>query len=978
MNPLLEQFVIESRDFLESIANGLLTLEREPGNVEAISELFRGVHTLKGNSGLFPEYSAFTHLVHAGEDLLDAVRDGRRSFDAEIADHLLECMDIVSAMLDCIEAGNDLAPTLCDAGKELAVSLRALREGSLGGAAASEPDAVPGDPPPESVAPDDNGAADASAELTAVVDDDAAEGVADDVPAALASGDAGGEPANRLTGGSIQFRYTPEPTCFFKGDDPLFTAINAPGLVSLSVSPLRPWPDSDSFDPYECNLVIEGGCEATREELEQHFRYVPDQVEFNSMAANSGQAMAADAVSEPDPQQVDTLAGRGLSEEEEAAAGRILRCQYEVLARTNPENSEGVWRSVAYVLRGLASAHGIGHEPVDEALEACLKTDSGDPLARVLDRMAAGTRTGDAPAPAPARAHAAPRARLLNDTEAELVDRILASHTRMLDGEPSASVLLAAATALAGMRRYEGRTDDAAAIEALGAAADAAGLRQVMADWHGSSAVPAAKASDAAAPVKPAPAPSTAGAPQVTASRPAAEPAVTPAAAAAAAVQRTVAAAAAATAAARPAANAGAAVAERPTAPAGGGLEAIRSELAEAAIDHGANRVLKVSQEKIDRLMDLIGEMVVAKNALPYLAARAEVSTNPREIAREIKNQYGVINRIAEEMQDAIMQVRMLPVGNIFQRFPRLVRDISRKLGKQVELYMEGEDAEADKNIVESLADPLIHIVRNSLDHGLEPPEERRAAGKPDTGIIRITAFQEADRVIIEISDDGRGIDPARIKAKALERGMIDEARAATLTDHEAVQLVFAAGFSTAEQISDLSGRGVGMDVVRSAIEKAHGSVQLSSELGRGTRIRIALPLSMAVTNVMIIRSAEQMFGVQMDMVVETVRVPAKSIHEIKQQRTTVLRGRIVPLYALNDLLRIPEPPRPNEEGEVAVLVIRLGEQDVGVIVDDFDATLDLILKPLDGVLGELGGYSGTALLGDGSVLMVLNLKELL
>jgi len=953
MNPLLEQFVIESRDFLESIAQGLLTLEREPDNSEAIDELFRGVHTLKGNSGLFPEYAAFTHMVHAGEDLLDAVRDGQRPFNPEVADHLLECMDIVSAMLDCIEGGNDLAPSLCDAGKTLAVSLRALREGSLGAAADAG----------DNAAADDPAAAGAPADET-------------DPSISAPLGDAS------AAAGSIQFRYTPEPACFFKGDDPLFTAINAPGLLSLSVSPLQPWPDVDVFDPYACNLIIDGVCDATREALEHHFRYVPDQFELSTLAANSGQAVPAEEIEEPDPQRVMTLAGRGLSEEEEAAAGRILRCQYEVLARINPENSAGVWRSVAFVLRGLASSHGIAHDHIDEALDACLKTDSGDPLARVLDRMAAGTpHGGEAPAPAPRST--AVRARVLSDTEFEMVDRILAGHAKMLDGEPVASVCSAAASALAGMRRYEGQTEAANAIEALGVGGDVGSLRAVIANWQDGSAVPAAaapaaKPAAAAAPVKSA---ASAGTAQAPATRPA--PPITPAAAAAAAVQKTVAAATAATATARPAgtrpaANVSATVAERPMAPAGSGLEAIRSELAEAAIDHSANRVLKVSQEKIDRLMDLIGEMVVAKNALPYLAARAEVSTNPREIAREIKNQYGVINRIAEEMQDAIMQVRMLPVGNIFQRFPRLVRDISRKLGKQVELYMEGEDAEADKNIVESLADPLIHIVRNSLDHGLEPPDERRAAGKADTGIIRITAFQEADRVIIEISDDGRGIDPARIKTKALEKGLIDEARASSMTDHEAVQLVFAAGFSTAEQISDLSGRGVGMDVVRSAIEKAHGSVQLSSELGRGTRIRIALPLSMAVTNVMIIRSAEQMFGVQMDMVVETVRVPAKSIHEIKQQRTTVLRGRIVPLYALNDLLRIPEPPRPNEEGEVAVLVIRLGDQDVGVIVDDFDATLDLILKPLDGVLGELGGYSGTALLGDGSVLMVLNLKELL
>jgi len=936
MNPLLEQFVIESRDFLDAIAKGLLTLEREPGNTEAIDELFRGVHTLKGNSGLFPEYAAFTHLVHAGEDLLDAVRDGQRNFDAEIADHLLECMDIVSAMLDCVEAGNALAPTLCEAGKELALSLRALRDGPLTVQPTSEPAAAS----PEQAA--ETNSADCA--------DSAGSAVADS--------------------GTMQFRYTPESDCFFKGDDPLFTAANAPGLLNLRVTALQPWADNDAFDPYQCNLQLEGICAASREDLEQHFRYVPDQVEMITLAANSAQAMQDGTVPEPDPQAVDTLAGRGLSEEEEAAAGRILRCQYEVLARTQPDNREGVWRSVALVLRGLATAHGIGHVHIDGALDACLKTDSGDPLARVLDRMAAGTRPGgNTPAPAPR--HAAPRLRTLSDDEAELVDRILAAHLKMLDGEPTAAVVSAASIALAGMRRYEGRNDDATAIAGLSQAHDAAGLRAVIASWHGGNSAPTAAAREAAPlqtapPAAPAPQPSSAPAKRTVAAAAARQTVAT----APAAVARSAAGAAAETA---------AAVADRPAAAsASGGLEAIRSELAEAAIDHSANRVLKVSQEKIDRLMDLIGEMVVAKNALPYLAARAEVSTNPREIAREIKNQYGVINRIAEEMQDAIMQVRMLPVGNIFQRFPRLVRDISRKLGKQVELYMEGEDAEADKNIVESLADPLIHIVRNSLDHGLEPPDERRAAGKPETGIIRITAFQEADRVIIEISDDGRGIDPDRIKAKALERGMIDEARAAALTDHEAVQLVFAAGFSTAEQISDLSGRGVGMDVVRSAIEKAHGSVQLSSELGRGTRIRIGLPLSMAVTNVMIIRSAEQMFGVQMDMVVETVRVPAKAIHEIKQQRTTVLRGRIVPLYALNDLLRIPTEPVPNEDGELAVLVIRLGDQDVGVIVDDFDATLDLILKPLDGVLGELAGYSGTALLGDGSVLMVLNPKELL
>ena len=395
------------------------------------------------------------------------------------------------------------------------------------------------------------------------------------------------------------------------------------------------------------------------------------------------------------------------------------------------------------------------------------------------------------------------------------------------------------------------------------------------------------------------------------------------------------------------------------------------------AEDAQAGKVLKVDQAKVDRLMNLIGEMVVAKNALPYLANRADNQYGVRELSREIKAQYAVINRIAEEMQDAIMQVRMMPVSLIFQRFPRLVRDISRKLGKEVELVLEGEDTEADKNIVEALADPLIHIVRNSLDHGLELPEARAAAGKPRTGRLHIRAAQESDRVVIEIADDGRGIDPAVIKRKAYEKGVIDEAQLERLSDQEAVNLVFAAGFSTAEAVTDLSGRGVGMDVVRSAIDKVGGTVALRSTVGRGTALRLSLPLSMAVTNVMIVEADRQIFGVPMDLVVETVRLPRAAIRRIKRQQTTVLRGRIVPLVALTELLAVPAEPRANADDELAALVVRVGSERVGLLVDAFREVVDVILKPLPGELAKLSCYAGTALLGDGSVLMVLNPKEL-
>ena len=375
--------------------------------------------------------------------------------------------------------------------------------------------------------------------------------------------------------------------------------------------------------------------------------------------------------------------------------------------------------------------------------------------------------------------------------------------------------------------------------------------------------------------------------------------------------------------------------------------------------------------------MNLIGEMVVSKNALPYLAQRAEEQYGVRELSREIKAQYAVINRIAEEMQDAIMQVRMMPVSFVFQRFPRLVRDLSRKLGKEVQLILEGEETEADKNIIESLADPLIHIVRNSLDHGLETPEVRRARGKAASGTLTIRAVQEGDRVMIEIVDDGKGIDPAIVKQKAYEKGVIDEMTLERISDRDAVNLVFAAGFSTAEVVSDLSGRGVGMDVVRTAVEKVNGTIVLDSEVNKGTRIRITLPLSMAVTNLMIVESDDQIFGVPMDNVVETVRVPCSAIRSIKQCKTAVLRGNIVPLKSLNELLGLGAEQLVNADDEIAVLVARVGGETIGLIVDQFHETVDVIQKPLTGVLGGLTAYSGSALMGDGSVLMVLNVKEI-
>jgi two-component system chemotaxis sensor kinase CheA len=389
----------------------------------------------------------------------------------------------------------------------------------------------------------------------------------------------------------------------------------------------------------------------------------------------------------------------------------------------------------------------------------------------------------------------------------------------------------------------------------------------------------------------------------------------------------------------------------------------------------GASTV-KVSLERIDEVMNLVGELVVAKNALPFVMRRAETQYGATALARELADQYAVLNRIAQALQSAVMAVRMLPLATVFQRFPRVVRDLARKLDKDVELTVVGEDTEADKSIIDRINEPLIHLVRNSIDHGVEPPAERAAAGKPPRGAVRLAASQEGDALVIELSDDGRGLDPGLLRRKAVERGILDAARAAALSDAEAIHLIFHAGFSTAAATSDVSGRGVGMDVVRQTVEDLGGSVTLESVLGRGTTVRLSLPLTMAVTRVLMVRVGADRFGVPMDAVIGVVRRPRAELAQIKRRRVLVWRGHLVPLFELARLLDLGPPAE--EAPDAAILLLSVAGHEVGILVDAFDADAEVVLKPLEGVLEGCRGYHGTAILGDGYTLLVLNPKELL
>ncbi|MGY4879215.1 chemotaxis protein CheW [Vreelandella aquamarina] len=390
---------------------------------------------------------------------------------------------------------------------------------------------------------------------------------------------------------------------------------------------------------------------------------------------------------------------------------------------------------------------------------------------------------------------------------------------------------------------------------------------------------------------------------------------------------------------------------------------------------HAPSHTIRVEQQRIDELMTLAGELVVAKNALPFLAKHASEGMTPNAIAKELTSHYANIDRIAERMQQAVMGARMVPLSVVFQRFPRLVRDMTRKLDKNAELVLEGEDVEADKHVVDHLADPLVHLVRNSLDHALEGPAERQAAGKPAKGMIKLRAQALDDQVLIEVIDDGRGIDAEKLKQKAYQRGLIDEQKLDTITHQEALQLIFAAGLSTAEKVSDISGRGVGMDAVRTAVAASGGTISVASEPGQGTTLRILLPLSMAVARVMMIRIGEQDYGIAMSSIRETVRVPASAIHRIKRSENIVLRDKLIPLKRMRSLLGLEAAEAHEEE---AVLIVEHNGEQVGLVIDDFRQGMDVVQKPMEGIMAGYSLYAGSALMGDGRVLLIINLAALL
>lgn len=383
-----------------------------------------------------------------------------------------------------------------------------------------------------------------------------------------------------------------------------------------------------------------------------------------------------------------------------------------------------------------------------------------------------------------------------------------------------------------------------------------------------------------------------------------------------------------------------------------------------------AETTVRVDTQRLDDIMNMVGELVLVRNRLATLKA----TMNDEEVA----NAVGNLDVVTADLQLAVMKTRMQPIKKVFGRFPRVVRDLARSLKKEIDLEMEGEETDLDKNLVEALADPLVHLVRNSVDHGIELPDERESAGKPRRGTVLLSAAQEGDHILLSISDDGKGMDPEVLRQKAIDKGMMDAEAAARLDDKECFNLIFAPGFSTKTEISDVSGRGVGMDVVKTRIAQMNGSVEIDSEWGRGSVITIKLPLTLAILPTLMVVLGEQPFALPLASVVEIFNLDLKRTNVVDGQLTIMVRERALPLFYLRKWLTPKRPMTDEDRKRGHVVIVNVGNIQVGLVVDHLIGQEEVVIKPLGTLLQGLEGMAGATITGDGKIALIVDVPGLM
>jgi two-component system chemotaxis sensor kinase CheA len=392
-----------------------------------------------------------------------------------------------------------------------------------------------------------------------------------------------------------------------------------------------------------------------------------------------------------------------------------------------------------------------------------------------------------------------------------------------------------------------------------------------------------------------------------------------------------------------------------------------------------SENTLRVDAERIDNLLNLVGELIIGKSMLQQ-ALNQFARENPKDAMRgKFADAMAFQARVLNDLQRSVMKVRMVPVEQLFRRFPRMVRDIAKQCGKQVDLLMSGQDTDLDKSLLDTIAEPLTHMVRNSVSHGIESPEQRAKLGKAPRGTIHLRSHHQGNQVVVEIADDGRGIDAQRLKTKALQQGILDAEEATRMTDTEALELIFRPGFSTADEITEISGRGVGLDVVRSVMQRLKGSVEVSSQPGQGTTFRLKLPLTLAIIKALLFRVEQRLYAIPLNAVAQIARARESELHRVDQYEVLQLRNQVLPLIRLGKRPdELPSDKNAAFSQRIFILVIQSGERKLGLIVDALEGEEELVIKALDDQTVATDLVGGASILGDGRVVLIMNLAAIM
>ncbi|WP_338666605.1 chemotaxis protein CheA [Pseudodesulfovibrio methanolicus] len=950
---ILTDFFIEAKEHLETIEPNLLELEKSPDNLGLLNEIFRPMHSLKGASG-FLGLNKINGLAHKAENILDELRQGSMRVTGAIMDLILSATDALRTMVDNLETSGvegdvDTAPIIA--------RIEAALLGQLPDEARAEPQAASPEAPEAAPVP---------------------EAVVVPKPEPIKP-----EPAVEAedAGDADMNAFHPQPDPDF---DPTPYALTTVGEGHLADFLEEAQEIVENLN--RCLLALEGDPGGNDELINDTFRY------FHNLKGNSGIIGFKELNSLT--HEAETLLNKVRKGEIASSQGLIdlllsaVDLIEALVAKVDMETSrvEPLDTSVmVQVLRKVTEDGNLdavgGVVPVGRQAAETVPEQAAEPVEPASQAEAA-------PEPeAPAAEYDPEDVSLFVQTIEQQFEAVLvafkmlrqdAGQRDIIDGLFRTFQTIQNSTGYMGfdeIKEYAGRTVGLV-DQARNSDMDFSLMLDILEQEYAIlkdmitaaiDTLPGAALSE--------PAPKAAPAPKPRAAVPAPEPAPAPApkpAVLAPAPRAEASPVPAAPPVAKPAAKpAPAAKTTMPT-------TAVKNSAAQAQAKPKASSTIRVDHHKLDHLMNVIGELIINRNRYAMLArALEEGQEDVHVVAQQLTETTYAMARISDDLQDTIMKVRMVPVQTVFSRFPRLVRDLSRKSGKQVELIMEGEETEFDKSVVEEIGDPLVHLVRNAVDHGLEDEETRIAAGKKPKGHVWLRAYHKGNSVAIEVEDDGRGMDPEKLKAVAVRKGLITQDEANAMDDREALDLIFAPGFSSAEKVTDISGRGVGMDVVKTNIKNLKGSVNTQSEVGKGSKLTLTLPLTLAIIDALMVQVGGDTFAIPLDAVSETTKIEVEKLSDVNNRKAVTLRGEVLGIVELAELLDMPQSM--DEREVLPMVVIQDNDRRLGLVVDRLLERQEIVIKPLGQYLNNfnLKGLSGATIMGDGSVVLILDPHEI-